>query len=644
MSRRVAIASSELLGVPGTGGPGTADSLLAVALARHGHDVELLLAPGREIEPLSPEWRRAYDSSGVRVRHLADQPGVRPQFLAPASAILEGLRADPPDVVVADDWRGLAYLALRSRQLGRAFADTAFVVYCHGPARWLAQSAHKVPDTLARFGEEVGERVCLELADAVVCPSEWLLRWMRDHGWPVPETARVIQNLWQSTALDEPPAQAPAGSAVRRLAFFGQLREGKGILVFVKSLRNLEANLLQGVELLFLGRETPRWTEERIREALGPHVPEQVASIRFETGLERSAALEELRQPGTLAVIPSLADNSPYAVAECIEHGIPFVATRTGGIPELVANEDRARVLCPPTAEDLATALTAALASRAGFAPAHAASPPKASLEAWLELVEAVVPSRPRAVASAARVTVVAGGEDSTRRAGRLAQHTRSVEVDVVSAESRRAGLDVAKAADWVLFLDDDDLPDDQLLDALVAAQAASGADVVTAAVRPADDLDGLQLFVGEPGALGLVENQYGVLGLVRRSLVPADRSIDGPVDPDWLLLARLALAGARVVSIPEPLSVHRGRPGTVADVPGVGLDVLEAFEERGDAPLDDLPQLAATLAAALARLQSGRPGSNAAGRGVVRRGVALLRSEGLAGLVRRAGARVGGH
>jgi hypothetical protein len=56
MKRRVAVVASELLGVPGTGGPGTADSLLAVALARHGHDIELLVAPGRDSSGLSPHW------------------------------------------------------------------------------------------------------------------------------------------------------------------------------------------------------------------------------------------------------------------------------------------------------------------------------------------------------------------------------------------------------------------------------------------------------------------------------------------------------------------------------------------------------------------------------------------------------------
>src|SRR5439155_10872052 len=148
-----------------------------------------------------------------------------------------------------------------------------------------------------------------------------------------------------------------------------------------------------------------------------------------------------------------------------------------------------------------------------------------------------------------------------------------------------------------------DDMPDDGMLDALVAAQAASGADAVTAAVRPADDPEAVQLFLGDAGPLGLVENHYGVLGMLRRSLAARHTSSDGAADLDWPLFARLALAGAQVVSIPESLAMHTRRPGTVGEVPGEGLAVLEAFEQ--DATPHDLPQLAATLAAASARVRT---------------------------------------
>ena len=596
-SRRITIVASELLGRAGTGGAGTADSLLAVALGRHGHHVELLIASGRDIGALSPAWRRTYDSAGVEIRVLEGRSDVRPRYLAPPFEVFEALRENPPEVVVVDDWRGLGCAALRARQSGRALTETAFIVYCHGPGRVLTAFAEKVPDTLDRFGEQIAERGAIELADAVVSPSEWLLDWMRGHDWPVPASPRVIQYLRESTVLDDRPARAADGAAIRRLAFFGQLREGKGIRIFLAGLNKLEPKLLDGVELLFLGSESKRWPRERILSAL------PTSSVRVESSLEREQALDELRRPGTLAVMPSLLDNSPNTVAECIEYGIPFIATATGGIPELVAEADRARVLCRPTADQLAARLERVL-TNGSFAPAAPARDAGEALAAWLELVEGIGPSSAVRGRPATHVAVVAGGQESERRAHRLASQTQSVDVEVVRDASRRTGLDSA-AAEWILFLDDDDRPNDDLLEVLVAAQAASGADLVTAAVRPADDPEGVQLFLGDPGALGLVENQYGVLGLVRASLAGAALPTSTGIDPDWPLFARLALAGARIVALPEALSTHRGRPGHVGHVPGDGLLVLETFEEHGGATLADLPQLVATLAASLARVSS---------------------------------------
>ena len=254
------------------------------------------------------------------------------------------------------------------------------------------------------------------------------------------------------------------------------------------------------------------------------------------------------------------------------------------------------RVLCAPTAEDLAAKLDAALASKQGFAPAEAARPGPAALEAWLALLESISPSREVGATPPTRVTVVALSERAVERAKGLADRTRTTEVDVVHAKSRHAGIEEA-SAEWVVFLDDDDEPDDELVDALVTAQARAGADLVTSAVR-ADG--GMRMFLGDPGSLGLVENHYGVIGLVRRSLAAQHVVDDAVVDPDWPLFARVVLSGAHAVALPVALSAHSGSPGTVGDVPGDGLLVLEAFEAHKAAPLHDLPQLTATIAAAL--------------------------------------------
>jgi hypothetical protein len=120
-----------------------------------------------------------------------------------------------------------------------------------------------------------------------------------------------------------------------------------------------------------------------------------------------------------------------------------------------------------------------------------------------------------------------------------------------------------------------------------------------------------VQLFLGDPGSLGLIENQYGVVGLMRSELAAAQLPTEGAtVDPDWPLFARLALAGARIVAIPEPLAGYAGKPGDVVDLPGEGLAVLDAFEAARSTQLRDLPQLAATLAAAHARLTAAHDGA----------------------------------
>ena len=385
--------------------------------------------------------------------------------------------------------------------------------------------------------------------------------------------------------------------------------------MFIDALERIDRALLDDTEVLFLGAERAPWTRDRIVEAVA------LPSVRVASDLDREAALDELRKPGTFAVMPSLLDNSPNTVSECVEHRIPFVATAVGGIPELVAEEDRPCVLCRPTAEDLAQALGRALASKDGVAAARAAQAPGESLDAWLDVVANVAAGQPPPAPPPSVVSVVATGDGS---AGRVAERTRSVRVEVVEATSRSGGLRRA-SGDWIVFLDPDDEPDDELLEALVAAQTASGADVVTAAVRPRGASQAIELFLGDAGALGLVENRYGVLGLVRRTPQLEEQVADGGTDPDWPLFARLALSGARIVSIPETLSIHAGRIGSVADVPGEGVAVLEAYEAHNGSR--DLPQLGATLGAALLRSRS-KPQRNSA-PGLVGRVLRRVRAAG---------------
>jgi glycosyltransferase involved in cell wall biosynthesis len=561
------------------GGMGTAMSFLALALARIGHSVEILLgfdAPNS----IEPHWQTAYDDAGIELRRAPPSPEtVEPwHFESPHSTAL-GLREGGADVVIAHDFGAPIHNALRLRQAGVAFENTLFVVFCHGTRRYIVDLSPTVGLKDLRQVLAVGilEQASVELADVVVSPSAYLLDWMRERGWRLPQRSFVIPYFTRSSAIGEPPPTRPSqGERLERLAFFGRVDERKGLKIFAAALNALEPELLDGLELEFLGKTTGTWTRERAEGLLSDRTRRALHSVGLETELDQPEALARLSRPGTLAVMPTLHENSPNTVYECLEHGIPFAASAVGGIPELIADEDRRRVLFEPTARGVAEALRPILAAGIVPGPARAAFRADDSARRWAEVVSlapapAVKPGRTR--------------------------------LDVVVSRSRkrpREDAEGAGTAPAVLFLDEDDVPDPELVQSLVQAQAASGAAAVTCGLRLVDDdRAALHFFSGEPGGLGALANGFGTPVLLRRDALAGPRGAwPAGRDPDWPLLAELAMSGAQVVSIPLPLVTRHVRPGAVEDDPGDALLAIERLEGGLPRPLRLTARLAAGLAA----------------------------------------------
>jgi glycosyltransferase involved in cell wall biosynthesis len=557
--RRVTFVADELLGYAGNG-IGTTTTFVSVALARRGHDVAVLFAGPPRNRPVTAEWQSIYEDAGVVVRELAPGDGnVEPRYFARARDVEAALRADPPDVVVVQDLGAPAYTALRLRRLGLAFERTLFVAFCHGTRRWVTDVSRKIRVLPGAHAVAVLERASVELADAVVSPSAYLVDWMRGEGWRLPAQTFVIPHVSRAAATGEGrPAPVEATERVERIAFFGRLEERKGVGPFVEAVNSLDVN----VDVEFLGRPTPLWPVERIRELLTHE------HIAFETGLDQHDALDRLRRPGTLAVIPSFEENSPNVIYECLENGIPFIASDVAGIRELVAADDRARVLFEPTPDGIAVALRRALANGGALRPARAAFDDEESLRRWEDVL--ALPAQPPPPTGAG-----------------------------------------ALEPGWVVLRDDGDVDAPDLVETLVRAQQVSGADVVTCGVS----VNGtVHFFPGEPGALGLLSNGYGTVALARSALVEGrDR------EARWPLLAQLSLEGAQIVSVPLPLATSTTAPATFQTQPAQALRVLASFERA-------LPESLRFLAEFVTRTAAAEPAaSHALRRSFARRALARL-------------------
>ncbi len=535
-AQRVAFVADELLGYAGNG-IGTTTTFVSLALARAGHDIEILFVGTAPSGPIEPEWQRLYDDANVRVRVVPrGEENVEPGPFARARDLEQVLRADPPDVVVVQDLGAPAYTSLRLRRLGLAFEQTTFIVFCHGTRQWITDVSRKVRVLPGAHAVTVLERASVELADAVVSPSAYLVDWMRGEGWQLPARTYVIPHVSRAGATGEPPP-TPArrdSNRVERVAFFGRLEERKGVGPFLAALNTLEPELLERFAVEFIGRPTPPWPVER----------------------------------GNVA-----------------------------GIRELVATEDHARVLCEPTREGIGEALRRALNGDDELRPARPAFEDAESLRRWEDVL--ALPPDPFPPSP-----------------GRQA-----VDAVVVQRSSRSEALP-ALDGEWVLFLDEDDVPEPALVETLVRAQQVSEADVVTCGLflSRGPGKKSIHLFPGEPRALGMLANGYGTVALVRRSL------LEGAVaEADWPFLAGLSFAGAKIVSVPTPLVTRTAPPADVHSHPAEARLVLRHAERALPHELRLLAELGARLAADRQRVVPPRA------RGLARRAARRL----LAGLGR---------
>jgi glycosyltransferase involved in cell wall biosynthesis len=628
-SQRIALVTDEILGLTLSSGAATANTFLSFALADLGHQVDVFYAAPIGPEGLAETWRGEYNERDIGIRPVEAFPHrVSPKTATVTCAVHEALRHDPPDVVIADDRYGSCYASVRTRSLGLGFPDTLFVVYCHGTTAWISEAHRKIRRWPAAFEVEALERAAIELADVIVSPSAYMVDWMRGRGWRLPRA--VVAPLLTRSAVDRTAAREPVKAVpIRRVAFFGRLEERKGLRPFIDAVNAMGAHQLAGLELLFVGKETPSWTSDRVRAALSPPVQASLAALRFETKLDQPDALALLERPGTLAVMPSLLDNSPMVIYECLERGIPFLASSAGGGPELVVEDDRQRVFAEPTAEALQHRLAALLSSGEGSASARPAFDAERVLAAW-ESAIASSPTRGNRPVPTGTVSAVVrrrGGPQELDRCLRaLREQTRAPDqVVVVEAESD-AG---AATGDFLFLLDDVDQPEPDCLETFLRAQGASDADVVTCAFRSSDG-DLVSFFLGDARELGLIGNHHGLAGIYRRAIVDLERTAQ---ESAWRLLASLALARRHIVSIPQPLVRSPRLAENVATAPGDALAVVDAFERAGTPQLRGLPTLAASFVAQISTSSVSPP--------LGQRVRSILASEGPGGLVRRVTRRV---
>lgn len=338
---RIAVITPEYPPSDRIGGIGTHSATIAPALARRGHEVGVVTrgTPGVE------------EREGVHVERLDHRwvPNRPAEHLLSLRTIAAAVRRFRPDVVQAAEWEAEAWWLAR-------FGRVPVVTRLATPTYVLEELNRSPRDSRADLIRRL-ERDQTRRSAAVYAPTRAILERVGGDWGLDPERLERIANPVsiaeiESAARGDPPFPLPQ----RFLAFLGRIERRKGVEELAAALpRVLEAT--PGMEALLIGPD-PGDEDGALTERLRTAVAPVADRVRFVGELPREEALAIVAR-AEVAVFPSHWESFGYVALEAMALGVPVVATRAGGLAELVEDGRTGRLVPPRDADALAEALLA---------------------------------------------------------------------------------------------------------------------------------------------------------------------------------------------------------------------------------------------------------------------------------------------
>ena len=359
--KKICIATYEIEKIHKNGGIATAYMHLAETLVRHGHEVSILVTSAlTKSEEEKQHFREVFKEMGIEllfpkilpidIKSLLDVYCSFQSFLT-----FETLREYNFDIIHIPDSSGDGYFCLQAKRSGLFFTNTTFIIGAHGSSEWVREANLRKDFGLYEFILDNLERKSIELADIVVSPSQYYIGWMQEHNFKIPEKTFFHLNC---------PHMEYAGhnlnrietDQIKEIVFFGRQEKRKGFDVFCESL--LQMKKLPGrLKVTILGKPTQTCSFDTYSRQLR----HRGISVQRIENFNSAQAIDYISRPGCLVVIPSRTETMCYTVMECLLASVPFLAAKTGAIPELVQPRYHATNLFELNARALAESLDRAV-------------------------------------------------------------------------------------------------------------------------------------------------------------------------------------------------------------------------------------------------------------------------------------------
>lgn len=303
---------------------GPAKGVLEFCDSAIGHVDPLILVFQRG-SPEATEFRRECERRGVLVQHLWERFRGDPSVLRQALGLARSFR---PELIQTHGYKpNVVGLALRWR-LGLP---------------WIAFSHGRTRGSLKAWVYQTLDELLIRRADQIVAVSESQKNAIRGR-FGVRSQVVAIRNSVGSPRvgrLDVLTVRREMGLHQGQpvVAVVGRLSPEKGQSYFVHAMVHV-AHAIPGVQGLIVG---DGHDEHRLRAKVAKlGLTESIHFAGYHRDMARIYAAIDL------LVLPSLSEGLPNVVLEAMAHGRPVVASRVGGVPELI-EDGISGVLVPPS-------------------------------------------------------------------------------------------------------------------------------------------------------------------------------------------------------------------------------------------------------------------------------------------------------
>jgi glycosyltransferase involved in cell wall biosynthesis len=297
--------------------------------------------------PPTAPWVERLGPGAAVVRVGLPLRRARQLYALPAAALapLLGRRADVVHVHLGED---LAVLPLAELAAWPRRLPVVVTVHC-SPSHTLAVSNPRTAllRGLGGWIERRGER---RAAATIVFTSRLADRLGQGPGSPSVHVMR--RGIDRGLFVEPGEVPFPEIPGHPRVVFLGRVVRAKGVETLVEAAARVQA---PGMQLVLVGDGPDRARVERMAQELG------VADRVHVTGFIPHEQVPAVLASADLLVLPSFYEELGTVLIEAMQVGLPVVASRVGGIPEVVEDGVTGLLVTPGDPAELATAIDAVL-------------------------------------------------------------------------------------------------------------------------------------------------------------------------------------------------------------------------------------------------------------------------------------------